>query len=666
MEEDANQRHVRSIQHRCRVCGKYLKKKFVAKRQGESLRKYCNKVLFKGEFQEHWRVNVTQENEDVHPELLCRPCEGSLYRLRKGKEQPPILRSWTPHTEEGCFCEAKPSTSRGKKRGLSEEDTDSGEEAEGGTDGTDVDFRTITESLPFLNSDQAGKVAKQLSERHGFILISKSDIDKSLVELPRSDLLQITEAIFRNERQGIKLDASRCSQTYKNIQKLVSLDSSEWSARRNSVISSALKGLSTPELSISREASNLLEARKAIANDHLYSLVHPGFIGPISFPCNLLMYSIARSKLCCNVYGKLYPGGSFGSLKAWLDKLTLKIPEYPAGDLLTAIDNDQVLIKKWTVREENRAQISILTSVCTTTLNPSGNLQQDRELHPGKWDNRCKLAKENPSMIPNLMEECTLTQEQHNLLRQENKNLIQDLLYKIAKEHTIINGVPRDDDDGLTYLVSRDVVQSVRLCSACGVELLASETQSHFLEKHIGETVNFIKEFDWAFIRIGKLHMEMNMARCIMSVQWDVYMSSLAHELGFMSEAAQKFAKKGSDHHKTIVYHEGGPYWYSQRVVGSLCKGTDADRRYYVGESLPLRMDSCLRLVGSNISLYVLNYMEIPRGTADVQDGATTHNTSTQGSCLSHPYFTGIQFPNMLLLSCMTGKHYTTMYLDEL
>jgi len=38
------------------------------------------------------------------------------------------------------------------------------------------------------------------------------------------------------------------------------------------------------------------------------------------------------------------------------------VPEMPSGDILTAIDNDQVLIKRWTVRKDNRAQINILTT----------------------------------------------------------------------------------------------------------------------------------------------------------------------------------------------------------------------------------------------------------------------------------------------------------------
>lgn len=60
------------------------------------------------------------------------------------------------------------------------------------------------------------------------------------------------------------------------------------------------------------------------------------------------------------------------------------------------------------------------------------------------------------------------------------------------------------------------------------------------------------KEFDWVVLRIEKLHLEMNMARHFIDLNWDVFVSKLASELGFVSDAAQKFVKKGSDHHKTM------------------------------------------------------------------------------------------------------------------
>lgn len=48
----------------------------------------------------------------------------------------------------------------------------------------------------------------------------------------------------------------------------------------------------------------------------------------------------------------------------------------------TAIDNDQVLIKKWTVRKDNRAQISVLTSVCVAEIDPAGVAQKQKSLAP--------------------------------------------------------------------------------------------------------------------------------------------------------------------------------------------------------------------------------------------------------------------------------------------
>ena len=62
----------------------------------------------------------------------------------------------------------------------------------------------------------------------------------------------------------------------------------------------------------------------------------------------------------------------------------MEIPQLqvPSGDLLIAIDNDQGLIKKWTVRKDNRAQISVLTSVCLVPFHPDGSVQLDQSLAP--------------------------------------------------------------------------------------------------------------------------------------------------------------------------------------------------------------------------------------------------------------------------------------------
>lgn len=49
------------------------------------------------------------------------------------------------------------------------------------------------------------------------------------------------------------------------------------------------------------------------------------------------------------MYVKFHPAGGITTARTWLNNLTLDVPQVPGGDILVAIDNDQVLIKKWTV-----------------------------------------------------------------------------------------------------------------------------------------------------------------------------------------------------------------------------------------------------------------------------------------------------------------------------
>ena len=48
----------------------------------------------------------------------------------------------------------------------------------------------------------------------------------------------------------------------------------------------------------------------------------------------------------------------------------------------------------------------------------------------------------------------------------------------------------------------------------------------------------------------GLSHFEMNAGKSFMSLCWDVFMKKICKELGFQSENALKYIKKGSDHHK--------------------------------------------------------------------------------------------------------------------
>ncbi|XP_044169886.1 uncharacterized protein LOC114973333 isoform X1 [Acropora millepora] len=80
----------------------------------------------------------------------------------------------------------------------------------------------------------------------------------------------------------------------------------------------------------------------------------------------------------------------------------MTVPEFPSGDLLPGIGNDQVLIKKWTVRKDNRAQISVLTS-----------------LPPRNWSKHVKVAEENPEQRRKIIEACSPSETDENVIHHE-------------------------------------------------------------------------------------------------------------------------------------------------------------------------------------------------------------------------------------------------------
>ena len=86
------------------------------------------------------------------------------------------------------------------------------------------------------------------------------------------------------------------------------------------------------------------DVQKTVAVDQLYSFVQPSYVSPFLFGANLLVYSIARSKLAMNIHSKFFPAGVSSTVRSWLNTLTMDVQQMPSGDILTSIDNDQVLI----------------------------------------------------------------------------------------------------------------------------------------------------------------------------------------------------------------------------------------------------------------------------------------------------------------------------------
>lgn len=365
--------HLSFLRTACRLCGKVLSRK----------PDFSDKRLFKDELLSHFEINIEEDVEQIHPGGICSGCKRSLYRIRANKDVPTSKRAylWTSHCEGNCPCTKK---ARGRPPKSAEEkittkenesDTESGEEIETEEEKKSCrEFSALIQNIPLLERELALVCAKELADQFNLIFLDRENIETSIQCLKSQDKINLTSIIFQLEKENIKKDISSCSQTYKSIPVLLKVTPCAWVHARNSILASAVNALANEKTQ---------PFQKAVSVDQLYSLVQPSFISPLMFASNLLAYSVTRSKLVLNIYGKFHPAGGITTARTWLNNLTMDVPQVPAGDILVAIDNDQVLIKKWTVRKDNRAQISVLTSVCVAPVHPDGTLQWDPTLSPG-------------------------------------------------------------------------------------------------------------------------------------------------------------------------------------------------------------------------------------------------------------------------------------------
>ena len=90
---------------------------------------------------------------------------------------------------------------------------------------------------------------------------------------------------------------------------------------------------------------------------------------------------------------------------------------------------------------------------------------------------------------------------------------------------------------------------NVYRCLDCNEAIYGQENfESHLCSGAIHEDNSF--EFDWIVPQTGLLHFEMNAAKSFINFCWEPFMREICMHLGFVSENAQIYAKKGSDHHK--------------------------------------------------------------------------------------------------------------------
>lgn len=105
------------------------------------------------------------------------------------------------------------------------------------------------------------------------------------------------------------------------------------------------------------------------------------------------------------------------------------------------------------------------------------------------------------------------------------------------------------ENDGAIFTIIIKLIKNVLICPSCNESIYGIEN----FEDHSCAVLHSAQpdyEFDWVIIIPGLLHYEMNSAKSFMKLNWNVFMEDIVKQLGFTSENALNYIRKGNDHHK--------------------------------------------------------------------------------------------------------------------
>ena len=175
------------------------------------------------------------------------------------------------------------------------------------------------------------------------------------------------------------------------------------------------------------------------AAEVLTHLVNPDFIGKLNFSMNLISYFITGSRTVVELKSKYSPSGSYTTLMKYLDKHSKESNTPPNDkDIVIYFDNNQVLARSWNVKYNNKALVSVVTTLISLCPPNSAQLERNPNLSPLQW-----LREVNTGDVCDLYKEEQLDSK----FRVYRNQFIMELLDELLKEQQEHNGTVEDNID---------------------------------------------------------------------------------------------------------------------------------------------------------------------------------------------------------------------------
>lgn len=103
--------------------------------------------------------------------------------------------------------------------------------------------------------------------------------------------------------------------------------------------------------------------------------------------------------------------------------------------------------------------------------------------------------------------------------------------------------------DGSPFSMAIRIIRDTMICQSCTSSVMREEIDAH--KENCTNSNEFHRKYKKIVIRPGEGHVELTIVRAILSFFWTPFIKPIAREMGYSTENALLYAKKGYDHHKS-------------------------------------------------------------------------------------------------------------------
>ena len=340
------------------------------------------KESFSSEISELYSLDISDDISGIHPHYICSADASKLYQYRKAKRSGTTTNitcttacaSFTSHSTTNCsVCHASDQKQHnyGKKAHTFKfHVTDHNVDWQSNID------RFTAEILGMSHNERQGCVESvvkkisceeraELSHRIGCIIAN---------DMPRPN----------NDTCGMNSD--------KDILSLATMNSTDYVRNQSSALINFICRVTQVDIS-KVDTDKKLAFQISVACEQLQKISSPMYVGPASLLQNLNIFAITNSKLALNILGNVVPSGRYNTVFNWLSQQANVPLKCPPGDLVVMFDNEEIVGKTWSIKPNNKLNMSIITNVAAVPLTSNTTLQDRSDLHPRKWLTRGWYAK---------------------------------------------------------------------------------------------------------------------------------------------------------------------------------------------------------------------------------------------------------------------------------